>query len=528
MTQAIRSILIVGGGTAGWLAATYLQRTLCGDPAAPVSIRLVESPEVPTIGVGEATVPTLAATLHALGIPEPLLFARTEATLKNGVRFIGWRQGGDAASDRFDHPFDVPMMHEGYSSLVHWLNLTQRGLLRAPMGDCCSVQTALMEGLRSPKLMDSAGYLAPVPYGYHIDAGLLADLLRETAVARGVIHTPGTVSAVHTGPEGISGLILADGRPLQADLYVDCTGFAGLLIDRALGVPWLSYADHLLCDRAVACPVAHEDEAPALRPYTTATAEAAGWRWEIDLQSRRGTGYVYASAHCSDDEAVATLLRSHGSRTRLADPRLLRMRIGHRARVWEKNCLSLGLASGFIEPLESTGIYLIEHALMQFVDYLPGAGNNSRRQATYNRLIGDLYDELRDFIVMHYVLSQRRDTPFWREATDAARISPALADLLALWQEKVPQATDINRRMSLFSANNYFYILAGMHQLPLAGAAQGAHIAPDRSDAALRQVAAVRRAALMQSPTMADYARKQRGAAAHAPAGALRSAPAGA
>lgn len=519
MAIPYRSVLIVGGGTAGWLAAAYLQRTLCGDPANPVTIELVESPEVGSIGVGEATVPTLGNTLRVLGIPEARLFAQVDATLKNGVRFVGWRQGGPASTDRFDHPFDPPATLDGFSTMVHWLNLKQRGLIDAPYGDCGSVQTALMEGHRSPKLMSSPDYEAPLPYGYHLDAIQLAALLREVAVSRGVRHRTGHVSAVQTDEGGIRSVTLADGQRLSADLFVDCTGFASLLIGQALDVPWVSYDQQLLCDRAVACPVAHDSPTAPLRSFTTASAQAAGWTWEIDLQSRTGSGYVYASAHCSDDEALATLAQLHQGRQRLAEPRLLKMRVGHRQRVWEKNCLSLGLASGFIEPLESTGIYLVEHALQQFIDYLPGAGASGVGQAKYNALIGDLYDELRDFIVMHYVLSMRRDTPFWRAATDAARIPPSLATMLALWDEKLPHTTDINRKMSLFGANNYFFILAGMNRLPRQGIGQSAYLAPETSRRVLMHLGRIRAAALAQSPSMRDYAHKQRAAMAHAPQG---------
>ena len=511
-----RSILIVGGGTAGWLAAAYLQRTLGANPGHRLDIHLVESPEIGTIGVGEATVPTLRQTLRILDIPETALFGHVDATLKNGIRFTGWRDGGDAASDHYDHPFESPVPMEGYSAMVHWLNLRQRGLMQAPFDEAGSVQTALFDALRSPKLMSSPNYDAPLPYAYHLDAGKLAAVLRDTATARGVRHSLAEVVSVQADDSGITGVTLADGQTLSADLYIDCSGFAGLLIDRALGVPWQSYADGLLCDRAVACPVAHPDERPPLRPYTTAAAQGAGWIWEIDLQSRCGTGYVYSSAHCSDDQALQTLVKHHGPRARLAEPRYLKMRVGHRERVWEKNCLSLGLASGFIEPLESTGIYLIEHALQQFLDYLPAHDQHDSGRAKYNRLISDLYDELRDFIVLHYTLSSRRDTPFWRDATDPERRSPALQALLNLWHDKVPHTTDINRRMSLFGPHNYFFILAGLQQLP-ATIGQSAFIAPASSQRVLAHIARVRQMAVQQSPSMSDYARKMHGAAAFAP-----------
>ena len=203
MNTPYRSVLIVGGGTAGWLAAAFLQRTLCGDPANPVDIHLVESAEIGTIGVGEATVPTLRQMMRLLDIPESALFVGADATLKNGIRFVGWRQGGSAASDQYDHPFDPPVAMEGYSTMVHWLNLKQRGLVDAPYDRCGSVQTALFDGGLSPKMMNSPAYEAPVPYAYHLDAVKLAALLRGVAVSRGVRHTVAEVVSVQAGDEGI-------------------------------------------------------------------------------------------------------------------------------------------------------------------------------------------------------------------------------------------------------------------------------------------------------------------------------------
>lgn len=514
----MQSILIVGGGTAGWLAACYLQRILAADARLGVSITLVESPEIGTIGVGEATVPTLRNTLNAIGLPESALFAAADASLKNGIRFVGWRHGGTADSDRYDHPFDPPMPYEGYSTALHWLNLKQRGADLPAMADAATVQTALFDDGLSPKLMHSPDYQAPVSYAYHLDAVKLAALLQRTAVERGVRHLRGTVAQVHTGAAGIEALTLADGTRLTADLFVDCSGFRSLLLGQGLGVPWISYAEHLPCDRAVACPVAHDGPQAPIRSYTTATAQAAGWTWEIDLPSRRGTGYVYAAAHCSDDEAVATLRRHHAGATPLADPRLLRMRVGHYARAWDKNCLALGLAGGFIEPLESTAIYLIEHALQAFVDHLPSHPADTRCRDRYNSLMGDLYDELRDFIVLHYALSQRRDTPFWQAITDPARLPPTLADALALWDAKFPSPTDMQRRISLFGAHNWFYILAGMHRLPSHGAGQGRYIPPESSQRALRHIHGVRESARRHSPTMRDYVHKQNAAFGNRPA----------
>lgn len=512
-----RSVLIIGGGTAGWLAAAHLQRTLGANPAHPVDICLIESKEIGTIGVGEATVPTLHQMMQILDIPETALFAHAEATLKNGIRFVGWRDGGDATGDRYDHPFDMPMVSEGYSAMFHWLNLKQRGLTTDPFDAVGVVQTALYDGNLSPKLMHSPNHEAPVPYAYHLDAIRLAALLRDVSTGRGVRHIIGDVARVETNDSGIKAVELADGSRHEADLFIDCTGFRSLLLGDALGVPWVSYSDTLLCDRAVACPVAHESEDAPLRSYTTCTAKDSGWIWEIDLQSRRGSGYVYSSAFCSDDEAVATLRQHHGAAKPLAEPRVLPMKIGHRARMWEKNCLALGLASGFIEPLESTGIYLIQHALQMFIDHLPAAGGVGRCQARYNDAMSESYDDLRDFVLAHYVLSQRRDTPFWRAYTQDVKIPDSLASLLALWDEKIPHSTDINRRLSLFGPHNWFFILAGLRRLPTHGIGQAAFISPEASARALAQIAKIRQAAVAQSPSMRDYARKVRGATANAP-----------
>jgi hypothetical protein len=282
-------------------------------------------------------------------------------------------------------------------------------------------------------------------------------------------------------------------------------------------VPYQSFSDTLLCDRAVACPVAHETADGPLRSYTVATAQQSGWTWDIDLQSRKGTGYVYASRFCSDDEALATLRNYNGGRTELAEPRLLRMRVGRYARMWEKNCLALGLAGGFIEPLESTGIYLIEHALQLWMDYLPSSQDGSAGRDRYNALMADMYDELHDFVLAHYVLSQRSDTPFWRAYTQEVQVPDRLAGLLALWKEKLPSSTDINRRQSMFGPHNWFFILSGLRYLPLHGTGHAPFIAPESSRAALERIASIRTAAQTQSPTMREYAKKMHAAAANAP-----------
>ncbi len=515
----IRNIVIVGGGTAGWLAACYLQRTLASDPAAGVRIRLVESPEIGSIGVGEATVPTLRGTLAALGLPEGELFSACDVGLKNGIRFVGWREGGDAASDRYDHPFDGITPFEGYSLAAHWMNLKQRGVAVPPLADACLAQTALFDANASPKPMTAPDYQAPLTYAYHLDAVKLAALLRKTAVERGVEHIEGKVVDVRRHAQGIESLGLADGSRLDGDFFFDCSGFQSLLLGKTLGVPWESYAEMLPCDRAVAMPWAYADANAPMRSYTTATAQAAGWTWEIDLQSRTGAGYVYSSADCSDDEALATLKRQMAGREALAEARQLKMRVGRHQRSWEGNCMALGLAGGFIEPLESTAIYLIEYALQLFVDHLPAPGGLERCRGRANELMAEMYEELRDFVLLHYVLSQRRDSRFWQRITEEVALPPSLVATLQLWEAKIPSPSDMRHRVSLFGSHNWLFIMAGLHWLPENGIGQTPYMSVASSVAALKHVQQLRQQALQHSPNLRDYVRKQRAAHAGRPQG---------
>lgn len=505
----IQSLVIVGGGSTGWLAACFLQRALGAVRQTPLPITLIESPRITGVGAGEATLPSLRGMMQALGVPESALFGAADATLNNGLRFHGWRTGGSTPGDSYDHPFDAPPPFSGFATTAHWLNLMQRGLTQQPMAQACTVQTTLFDGHLSPKLMDSPDYQAPVSYGYHLDADKLAMLLQQTAIRRGVRHVQGEVAGVARGESGIEAIELADGRRFEASFFVDCSGADSLLLQQALGVPWQPYADWLPCDRSIVQPVAHAETDQPLRSHTAITAQVAGWSWEIDLQSRRGTGLVYASRFCSDDEALHRLQQLNAGHRPLAAPHLTRLRAGHAARIWEGNCLALGAAGGFVEPLASTGLYLVEWALQMFVDHVAPSGNSAACRERLNRLAGDFHEELRDFIVAHYALSQRRDTAFWRACTEEASLPPRLVELLALWDAKVPTATDLDSRLSAFGPSNWSYLLAGLHRLPSQGIGLAAHISAEVSQQALDHVRDIRRAASEQSPTMRDYLRSQ-------------------
>ena len=507
MSQKIRNITIVGGGTAGWLSAVYLNKVLVTDKNAPISIRLVESADIGIIGVGEATVPTLAHTLQVAGIPEWQFAKEADVSFKHGIKFVDWLRAPaqDRPGHHYFHPFETPRVYDGFNTMTHWLRLKELGVEMPPLAEAVSLQPALAEALRSPKTYSDQPYQAPVTYAFHLDAVKFAQMLRKVGIERGVEHVVDNVLDVNLDDRGnIASLVTEKSGVLAADFFIDCTGFQALLIEKHLKEPFVSFSDTLLCDAAVAMQLPHGEEPPRIRPYTTATAKSAGWIWEIDLFSRRGNGYVYSSRHQSEDEATSLLLSHLGVGEAQAAPRHLRMRVGHRRQSWVKNCVAIGLSGGFIEPLESTGIYLIEHALWMLVDYI-GAGQAAPVLAKqFNRNFANLYRELHDFVQLHYLLTMREDTKFWSDYKNEVPLSDALRAKMELWQCKMPSVGDLEGKQSLFGPHNYFFILAGMNFLPPLGANITPYIDPATSTKALQQIQTVREQALKVTPDHYD------------------------
>jgi tryptophan 7-halogenase len=513
MTKKINSITIVGGGTAGWLSAVYLNKVLAAGKSGPLTIRLVESEDIEIIGVGEATVPTLAHTLLAAGIPEWRFLKGADASFKHGIRFVDWLatpQDGQPPHTFF-HPFEHPMVLEGFNAQTHWLRLKEMGAAVPPLHEATSVQSALAEALRSPKQFTDRAYLAPVPYAFHLDAVKFARMLREIGIERGVQHVVDDVVGVNLDESGsIASLETKKSGVLESDFFVDCTGFYGLLIEKSLREPFISFSDTLLCDSAVALQLPHGGDPPRIRPYTTSTAKSAGWIWEIDLFSRRGNGYVYSSRHQSDDEATSVLLSHLGVKESQATPRHLKMRVGYRRRSWVKNCVAIGLSCGFIEPLESTGIYLIEHALWMLADYIATGDGAPVLARQFNHLLEKLYLELHDFVQLHYVLTMREDTKFWADCKNEIPLSDALRSKLEMWQYKLPGAGDLDGKLSLFGPANYFYIMAGMRHLPAFGANITPYIDPAASMRVLDVIKSAREHALKVAADHLDVIRNLR------------------
>ena len=453
--ENLKHLLVVGGGTAGWITAALLNRIL-----GPLGCRitLVESANIATIGVGEATVPSLVRFVRVMGFDEDEFMRHTAATYKLGIKFTDWVRNDHS----YWHPFGVCGGIIDKINLFHfWFMLRQAG---GNVGSYAShsLQALLGDEGKAPRpAKGGSPIIESGAYAYHIDALALADFLKGVATKNGVSHIFDDVSHVVIGRDGvIANLLTESGRRLSADLFIDCTGFTGKLIEQGLGDPWIDWSNQLLSDRAVVLrlpPVAQ------MAPYTQAAAMPAGWIWQIPLSHRVGTGYVYSSRHQDDDGAAEALAARSGMlRAPGGEPRLLKMRVGRRRTFWLKNCVSVGLSAGFLEPLESTGIYLIQRAVELLLEYLPDRQFNDVLVRAYNARMAAIYDETRDFVLLHYLLSRRDDTAFWR---DSRNVTPpdSLQNLLELYDEagKIEPG-----RATLFGETSLYFILTGAGRLP--------------------------------------------------------------
>lgn len=455
--MALRRVLIVGGGSAGWITAAYMDAVLNGPNNKVVDISLIESPDVGRIGVGEATVPSLRDTMRTIGVDEASFMKSADASFKQAIKFVNWLHKDGHA---YYHPFDRRPAGRVDRAGLRWLS-SDRSI---PFADTVSVQPTLCDAGLAPKMLDNPDYEGPLSYAYHVDAEKLADSLCNLAVARGVRHIKGFVTDVERRQDGfINAVNTREGERLEADLFIDCTGFASILIDKTLGVEHIDYSQWLLCDSAVAMRVLYGTYYPgSRRPYTTATALSSGWVWDIGLASRRGTGYVYSSQYIDKEAAEAELRAHEGPHCLNLPARHLKFRVGRRALPWSHNCVAIGLSSGFIEPLESTGLFLVELAAATLCEYFPFTDNMSGLARAYNRVQQERYEEILDFIVLHYCLSRRTDSEFWREVQKPERIPERLREGLALWQYKSPSFSDFHDTIQLFSHHTYEYVLYGM------------------------------------------------------------------
>ncbi|KQW46583.1 MULTISPECIES: tryptophan halogenase family protein [unclassified Roseateles] len=459
MTQK-RRILIVGGGTAGWLTAAYLAKALRLPERSQLEVTVLESPDISSVGVGEGTFPTIRSTLQFLGIDEARFIRETSATMKQGIRFVDWARAPVGGSrHEFFHPFEAPFYAEDLNLVPYWL--LQDEADRAPFAQAMTIQHRVAEGQRAPKRAGEAPYAAPLNYAYHFDAIKLAKLLAERARELGVRHVQATVTGVALDAAGAIAHLDTDrqGR-FESDLYIDCSGFRAELIGRALGSPLKSARGHLFADRALACKIPLGAEA-VMESATIATAHEAGWLWEIGLNGARGVGCVYSSDHLSDDRAADILRNYCGAGSEDLAMRSIPFAPGYREQQWMKNCVAVGLSAGFLEPLEATGLVLIEAAVGMIAEMLPHSGPIQAPARRFNELMTARFENIINFLKLHYCLSQREE-PFWRDNAAPASIPDRLAGLLEEWKLRPPGRFDFLLDTETFAFFNYQYILYGM------------------------------------------------------------------
>ena len=460
--EPIKSVLIVGGGTAGWLTAAFLARAL-GTLSGGVRITLVESTEIGIIGVGEGTFPSIKGTLAAIGIDEARFIRECNATFKQGIRFKDWvRPPGTPGHDHYFHPFSVPSQRPGGPELLpYWLLGAADGT--TAFAEAATLQKTVADASRGPKRSSDADFIGPMNYAYHFDAGRFAKLLAEQAKSLGVAHVLATVEQVKLTEQGaIASVETRECGTLTADLYIDCTGFRATLIGEALGSPFRNINDVLFVDRALAMQVPYEREDTPIPSYTISTAHEAGWTWDIGLQQRRGIGYVYSSRYTDDARAEEVLRAYIGSAADGKTPRLLKLKVGYREVQWVKNCVAVGLSSGFLEPLESSGIGLIETAAY-LVSYLfPADGDMVPVAKLFNDLMRQRYERVVDFVKLHYCLTQRTDTAFWIDNADLRSVPASLQEKLAMWRCRPPHRLDFVTDLEMYPPSSWQFVLHGM------------------------------------------------------------------
>jgi tryptophan 7-halogenase len=451
--EAIREIVIVGGGTAGWMAAAAFSRFLDNGRR---KIILIESDEIGTVGVGEATIPAIQSFNRMLDIPENEFMRETQGTFKLGIEFVNWGQLGD----RYFHPFGQ------YGQDLHGINFHQLYLRERARGSSIDIgeysmsTMAARHGRFGRPMPGARSPVSEINYAFHFDAGLYARYLRRYAEGNGVVRREGKIVEVNRreGDGFVDSVTLADGSKISGELFIDCSGFRGLLIGETLGVGYEDWSHWLPMDRAIAVPSANVGPPD---PYTRSTARAAGWQWRIPLQHRTGNGHVYSSKYISDDEAEAVLM-SNLEGEALAPPRRLRFTTGMRDQCWSHNVVALGLSGGFLEPLESTSIHLIQNGIARLFALFPDKGFSTLERDEYNRGMKDVYVDIRDFIILHYKATQRDDTPFWRYVRDMDVPEP-LARKIELFKTR---ARVFRENAELFTMPSWVAVMLGQNVWP--------------------------------------------------------------
>jgi hypothetical protein len=470
----IRKVVVLGGGTAGWMTASYLKKAF-----PSIHITVLEAPNIPKIGVGEATVPNLQKVFFDfLGLPEDEWMRECNAAFKVAVKFVNWRKPrAEGVDDHYYHLFGLIPNCDNVPLSQYWVLKHLAGNPTA-MDYACYKEPKLLDAKLAPRYRDGSRAMY---YAWHFDAHLVANYLKNKAVGWGVEQIIEELENVSLAPDGgIAALHTRQGSTLEADLFVDCSGFRGLLINKALGEPFVDMSNYLLCDSAVASAVPNDDAKDGVEPYTSAIAMNSGWTWKIPMLGRFGSGYVYSSKFASEDEAARDFCALWGLDQAKAQLNKIRFRVGRNRRAWVKNCVSIGLSSCFVEPLESSGIYFIYAAIYQLAKHFPDRHFNPVLRDRFNAEIETMFDDTRDFIQTHYLTTPREDTPFWRANKHELHLSDDVQHKLATYKSGLPVNMPITTEDNYYGnfeaefrnfwTNSSFYcILAGMGWVPNQG-----------------------------------------------------------
>jgi len=453
-TEQIKNIVIVGGGSAGWMTAAMLAHQL----ESNISIALVESDSIGTVGVGEATIPPIKSFNRILGIDENDFIKKCNGSIKLGISFENWPR----KNHQYFHPFGRFAVDFDYMPFPYFWQKYQASGNTTPLHEYASAWQLAKHNKFSLPAKDPKSLFSGYDYAYHFDAGLYANYLADYAKKRGVIRQEGKITQVncHADNGFINTVTLESGQQISGDLFIDCSGANALLIEKALGVNFIDWSDNLLCDRAIAVQTSHQK---SISPYTRSIAEQAGWQWRIPLQTRMGNGSVYSSQFVDDQTAMDELL-SKVEGELLTDPKMIKFKVGRRESFWHKNCVAIGLSAGFLEPLESTSLHLVQRAIMRLVYLFPSKQCEAVNQKLYNQQTVEEYEHIRDFIVLHYHATERDDSEFWRYCQHMA-LPTALTEQLALF---TTHGHLILNSKDLFKQDNWLAVLTGQNILPKA------------------------------------------------------------
>lgn len=468
MSDLIKNIVIVGGGTAGWLTAGIIAAEFKHSPANAIQITLVESPDVSTIGVGEGTWPSMRATLQKIGIAEEQLLRECSASFKQGSKFVGWRNGSE--HDVYQHPFTIPSGFAECNLFAAW----QTHFAQMTFSDVATIQNFVAENGRAPKQFATPEYAGVINYAYHLDAGKFGQLLQRHCTEKLQVkhildHVDGVISAENGD---IAALVARNAGNISGDLFIDCTGTHCLLLGGHYGIPFIEQKKFSNNDRAIATQVPYQSDADVIAASTVATAQSAGWTWDIGLSSRRGVGYVYSSSHISEEQAErelrAYIAKSIGAETaEQLSTKMLTIEAGFRQKFWHRNCVAVGMSAGFIEPLEASALALVELAASKIRDEMPLSKTSMSVVAQrFNEMFNYRWQRIIEFLKLHYVLTQRNDTQYWRDAKHPDTIPDSLRGLLSLWQNRPPRRSDFIHHEEIFPTASFQYVLYGMGFFP--------------------------------------------------------------